>query len=161
MATSTILITYDAIKAVSVLYDGSAPTVYDLDQLPANADTAKIPARYLLPFGNFFETARVTNTSMVTISGNVMRMSWNVRDLLLVRPTAQGEGIHTVASPLVAYAGAYIAAFVSRDGIQRKLTTQAYIENLTATPGIYEYPEGGGRFYFGVNCVLTISELVA
>lgn len=161
MASSTILEAYDAIKVVSVLYNGAAPNIYDLDQLPANGDSARLPARMLLPFGNFLETGRIANTTMVTIPGNVVSAQWQVRDLLLVRAIAQGEGLYTVADKLIAYAGAYVAAFVSRTGPQRKLTTQAYIDNVTATPGIYEYPEGGGRFYFGVSCVLTIRELIA
>lgn len=161
MASSTVLAAYDAVKAISILYDGTAPTVYDLDQIPANADSARLPARYLLPFGNFFETGRIADTVMVTIPGNTVNVQWQIRDLLLVRAIAQGEGLYTIADKLIAYAGAYVAAIVSRNGIQRKLTTQAYIDNVTCTPGIYEYPEGGGRGYFGVSCVLTVRELIA
>lgn len=161
MASSTVLAVYDAVKAISVQYNGATPNIYDLDQLPANGDSARLPARMLLPFGNFFETGRVAETVMVTIPGNVVNVQWQLRDLLLVRAIAQGEGIYSVADKLVAYAGAYVAAMVNRTDIQRKLTGQAYIDNITCTPGVYEYPEGGGRFYFGVNCVLTIRELIA
>ena len=161
MASSTVLAIYDAIKAVTVQYNGANPNVYDLDQIPANADTARIPARILLPFGNFFESGRISETRMVTIHGDIMGVQWLLRDLLLVRPLAQGEGVYTVADDLVAYAGAYVAAFVNRTGNKRALTDQAWLDNITATPGIYEYPEGSGRAYFGVNCVLTIRELIA
>jgi hypothetical protein len=161
MAASTILAIYDAIKAVSVTVDSKTPTVKDLDELRANQETAVLPVRLLLPFGNFDASGRIGETRMATIPGNVMRVSWSVRDLLLWRPIAQGEGLYTVADDMVAYAGAYVAAFVNRSGIQRKLTDQAYIDNITATPGIYEYPESGGRFYFGVNCILSVVELIS
>ena len=147
---SDILAIYDAIEGVTV---SPVTTVKNLDSLPASPSAAAMPMRLLLPFG-----AGDNEGNMLEYMdrGSNAFVDWRIIDLLLMRPVGQGEGIHTVAALVVAYAGAYIDTMVQHRYLDDR--HQLEITGVTAKPGIVEYPSGGGIYYHGCVCTLTVRE---
>jgi hypothetical protein len=147
---SNILEMYDAVKTVTV---SPVTRVKDLHELPANPASSEMPMRLLLPFG-----AGDNEGNMAEYMDRYSNafVSWTLVDLCLMRPAAEGEGIHTIAEDVVRYAGAYISAFV----LNRYLSDTYHLEvmGVTAKPGIIEYPSQSGKYYHGCLCTLTIRE---
>ncbi len=149
---SDIVPVYDAIAAVSV---SPVTVVKNLDALPASPSAAELPMRLLLPFGAGDNEG---NMAEYMDMGRNAWVDWKIVDLCLYRPVGQGEGIHTIALPLVRYAGAFITAFIAH----RYLSDSPHFEvtGKTAKPGIIEYPSGSGIFYHGCLCTLTVRESI-
>lgn len=140
----------------SVVYGTITPTVYDVDALPPKADSAQLPARWLLPFGVFPTEAR--DFHFIAL-GSTTKATWQISDLLLWRATSLGLGLSSDAADLVTYAGLY--ADMLRAFRKPLANGQAYIESVQIAIGIYEYPVQSGNFFYGCSCVLNIPEVLS
>ncbi len=141
---------YDALAAVSLTVGGKAVTVFNVDSLPESVTTADLPCRLLLPL----EPREGENFVYAGIQGGLVTVTWVITDLLLVRPLAQGEGLHTVAPDLVAYAQAYLEALKPL----RKLTTTAVLREISISTGVFEYPARSGNLYFGARADVMVGD---
>lgn len=140
----------------SVAYGTVTPQVFDLHQLPPNPDSAKLPARWLLPFGVFPTEAKEFHFIAL---GNTTKATWQISDLLLWRATQLGQGMSSDAVDLVNYAGLY--ADMLRTFRRPVASSQAYIESVNIAIGIYEYPVQSGQFFYGCSCVFNIPEVLS
>lgn len=156
--SSVISTIYANIKALAITAGGQTPQVFGLADVPNSLASAELPCRILTALqGNFegqemrFET--ISGNSPAT--GNQQNINWQIIDLLLWLPQAQGRGPRDVTAELVEYAGAYLD--IVRPN--RLIGTRASVENLSIDIGIYEYPSNSGNFYYGGRAAWTIKEL--
>ena len=152
---------YTAIAGIDVVFTAEAggsvtPTVYDLHELPNTAETADLPLRVLLPLEEWGGDGPVMELLSTGISGVSGAMTWNVVDLMLYEVVGQTRGMLDVLADLVRYAGAYSEMIMDN----RKPVTQTRLKGVAIRPGVYEWPMGSGRSYFGVECGLVFEELI-
>lgn len=150
---SAIADIYAALAAKSVTAASKTPTVYSLAALKKSAETADLPLRLLLPF-----SGRGPGRDGQFISlGTLTSITWRITDLCLWEPVAQTLGIAEVSPDIIAYAGAYL------DMIRtfRAPTTQSHITGFSIAPDVYQWPVGSGRWYYGVEVVLEIEEVLS
>ena len=140
----------------SVAYGTVTPQVFDLHQLVPNPESARLPARWLLPFGVFPVEAK--DYHFIAL-GNTVKMNWQISDLLLWRSMQLGQGLGSDAADLVNYAGLY--ADMLRTFRKPVATGQAYIESVNIAIGIYQYPAQSEQYYYGCSCVFTIPEVLS
>ncbi len=148
------LFDYLALKAMTVNTDTASPRVLGLDELPGNVPTDICPVRLLLPFG----AGENEGTMIDYTSGNNAFINWKIIDIFLLRPVDAGEGIHTAADVLVAYARKYIKVCILNRFLDDAHVLE--IKAVTAKPGIIEYPSSSGQYFHGCLCTLTIREAV-
>jgi hypothetical protein len=140
----------------SKAYGTVTPQIFDLHQLPASAESAKLPARWLLPFGVFPTEAREYHFVAL---GSTTKVTWQISDLLLWRSVELGLGLSSDAVDLVNYAGLY--ADMLRTFRRPVANSQTYIESVNLAIGIYEYPAQSGHFFYGCSCVFHIPEVLS
>lgn len=150
---SAVQTVYANVAAMTVSVGGVTPAVKSLAQLPNSIATADLPMRLLLPTGQGAGDAR--GISIIDASGNV-QVNWAVTDLMLWRPCAQGLGLRDVASDLITYIGAYVDALRTNMSI----APGCQINGANVQPGQYEYPQGSGNWYFGVQATLEVVEFL-
>lgn len=152
--TSQILSIYAALALKQVSVGGVAPDVFSLAQLPNTADTAATPCRLLLPVGdNAGEGREVQHIAI----GNTITVNWQIKDLMLWKPVAQGIGLREYAPVLVEYAGAY--AEMLRE-FRAPTATDTVLEGANIQTGIFEYPSGSGKSFYGALCTLDVKEVI-
>lgn len=123
-----------------------------LSRLPDSLSTAQLPTRVLLPFGG------QTGTNRLEIPPQEYgKVRWQITDLMLWRPVAQDIGMRSAGLPLVQYQAAYCNLLLS---LNSEIEDDFLVEACDITPGIFEYPTGSGTWYFGVECVATVQELL-
>jgi hypothetical protein len=141
----------DDLALHSVVVGGVAPTVYYKGTLPASASTAQTPCRLVFtadPNGK-------GSTGEFVAVGTMTSARFTLSDLMLWRPVAQGIGRANVDEYFIQYVDNYQAMLRTwRDAGQ----SAAVLNGWTATPGVFEYPEGSGMEWWGVLFVLTITE---
>lgn len=153
---SVIRAIYTALKNQAVSVGSVTPTAYDLTELPNAIDTAKLPARLLLPFGANAEQAHeFTYATFGAGSGNA-DVIWHLFDLLLWRSAPSGTTLADLAADLVTYAGKY----VDMAQVNRHLVDKCAIEAVRQTFGVWEYPASSGHFFYGVYCAVDVRELL-
>jgi hypothetical protein len=157
VATSRILSIYDALAALPVAVGSVTPAVKDLHQLPAMRYSADLPVRLLMPLDPT-RTTGATDVQYIAICGDITRVTWIVRDLLLWSKLAEGRGLIDFAEDFMSYCSNYVAVMTAN----RALTAyNAYIDRFSALPGVYEFPFGSSQWFFGVDSRLTIVEIVS
>lgn len=163
---TSILDIYDAFAAKDVTVAGSVAyqtittNVKNLTELPEVADTAMLPLRLLLPLGT--ETEQDHSESFVSFGNNALtEMTWKITDLCLWRRVTDGIGLASVAPDLVKYTAAYMNML---RGFRYPTSQPDYNDSIVvgarASRGAFEYPTGSGMWYHGVECVVTILELL-
>lgn len=153
---SEITSIYAALEAKSVTTTGGdTPTVLDLDELKNSITTSDLPCRLLLPVGD--DTRGDGRDGVFIAIGTTMVINWMLNDLMLWQPLGQGEGLREYAPELVDYCGKYLDAMRTF----KCPTSNSSLESVYMSPGIYEWPMGGGTFYAGVLCQLTIKEVLS
>jgi hypothetical protein len=140
----------------SVSYGNVTPRVFDLHELPANPDSARLPARWLLPFAAFPTEAR--DVHFIAL-GTTTQVTWVLSDLLLWRATELGLGMASDSVDLVNYAGLY--ADMLRTFRQPVVTGRVWVESASIAIGIFEYPSQAGRFFYGCSCIPNIAEVLS
>lgn len=145
---------FEALAEMPVAVNGAVVNVYGLDTLPNSVAAAALPARLLLPLGTRSEGRSV---SFATFGQNgVVVPQWRITDVLLYKPTAQGRGLNDVAPDLIAYMAAYVDALRATRTLAGATIVDAGLE-----PGVWTYPVGGSKDYYGVEATLTLKEIVA
>lgn len=151
--SSQISAIYTAIGALSVSVGAVTPKVYALSALPDTVSSGNLPCRLLLPVAAMSE-GRTMNFVTITRTATI---NWKLTDLMLWQAQAQGRGLEQVAADLVSYMAAYIAAVQGKQALLTNVTT----ENLSLEPGIFRYPLAGDKWWYGVEAVWTIKEIVS
>ena len=82
---------------------------------------------------------------------------WNVTDLMLWEAVGQQRGLLDVLPDLVRYCGAYAEAVLDAR-VPATNITLATVPGLR--PGVFEWPLGSGRQFFGVEVLLSYQELI-
>lgn len=145
---------YDNIASVNITVDGKIPTPYKPDELPNSVERARTPCRLLLPVHS---GAGAGGQFAFVSLGRLGSVTWNIVDLMIWKPAAQGTGIANVAGVLIDYAEAYITALQSVRGI----APQSSINTIAVAPGVYEWPMSSGQYYYGVRCEVSVTEVLS
>lgn len=142
----------------SISIGGVAKSVTALwgDSLTNQIPAARLPARVLAPMENAAEGEGLQLLTFGTTSTG--RVDWIIRDILLLKPTTQGQGLPEVSAQLVQYAQDYATKLQTA---RRVLSTpsKATIIRAGILPGVIEWPVNSEVFYQGVECALTITEV--
>jgi len=149
---TTVIDLYAALAEMTVSLDGQPVPTFDLDALPAAVQSAHLPCRLLLPLSARGEARAVTP---VTFTGAQTRIAWVVTDLFLLLPAGQGRGLIEAAPVLARYQSTYLDALRAHV----PLLTGVTIESATLEPGIFVYPDGGGASFYGVEVVLSLTDI--
>ena len=163
MANSDISAIYDALAALTILVEGSPPTVRNLADIKPSLRAADLPLRMLLPVGT---DTRGQTLDYATLQVGSASIIWTLTDVLFLRPVAQGQGLETAPVALAEYAQDYVNALLSQHMLVKSGGNRAQVLNVSVAPGIYHWPIGanianGGTAYFGVWCVVTVKESMA
>lgn len=150
---SAIIAIFNGVAAQAVSVGAITPVVYNLDTLPAALVPAQLPCRLMLPL----EAKIEATTGQFLGFGTISTVTWRVTDLMLWATALTGAGIHDYALTLVQYAGAYV-------DMLRRIRAPASITRITnwsAQPGRFQYPLRSGRWYFGVECMIEVQEILS
>jgi hypothetical protein len=153
MSNSQILSIYDTIAGLSITVGTVTPTVLDVDDLPNNADSWRLPTRLLLPLGAF-SGGGARDMRYVTLD-SITNVTWTIRDLCLWRTVGQGTGYRSIMPTIVEYAGKYLDQLRAN----RQMTHTAYIQRANVTPTIVEWPEQSGRYFYAIDATIEVAEL--
>ena len=158
--TSQLLNFYSDLDGMTVTYlnkdsVSTTPTVYSLSEIPASVETAHLPCRILLPVG---QGQSGTPNAMIIRSPNVTAQ-WSITDLFLLETAARDAGLNIQAPVLMAYVVAYVDALSIKFNPVHTSYTNAYITSANITPGMYEYPQGSGTWFYGVKSDIVIEEI--
>lgn len=148
---------YNALGAwtFSITIGGSAKAVAALwgSTLKNEIPDAVLPVRVLAPMEN---AAEGEGLQLITFgSPSSGQVDWIIRDILLLKPTTQGRGLPEVSPQLVQYAQDYATKLQTA----RRVLSTATIIRAGILPGVIEWPVNSERFYQGVECALTITEV--
>jgi len=153
---------YAAIAGLSVSFTSRtgatvSPTVYGLGTIPRDVQTAHLPVRILTPFGQ----GNNQNQSDIFEPSQIQLVTWQIYDLFLLETMAREEGPHIQAPVLISYASNYVDKISTLARIvSATINTEVNVTGFTISPGVYEYPLTSGVFFYGVQCRVTVTELV-
>ena len=140
---------YNAIAAWVVTFDSDVTLkVWNYSAVKEALPSASAPIRILMP-----TEGPGTGFAFIAL-GKLNKITWNITDLCLIKPVAQGDGIASEAEHIVQYAEAYHTAM--HNG--RAVTASSIIAGGSITPGVYEW---NGVAYYGVKCVVEVTEYVS
>ena len=142
---------YNAIGALSVSAVSVTPTAYYGSTLTNWTPSANLPVRLLLAD----EQTGGTFIEFIDADDNVT-MQWQVSDMMLWKPVAQGQGLHEVTPDQIAYMDHYAAALKANRTLGLGSLVRVSGANIRAAK--IEYPAGSGTVYFAVRCVVTVTE---
>lgn len=138
------------IAGVAVTSDSVTTTAKVLTSMPNSLRTAAMPMRLVLCNG----TAGDEGIRSLTVSGGLQQAVWEIRDVFVWKPLAQGGGLDDALPALVNYTAAYAGAFAS----QKNIATNSVIEDISAEITTWEYPADSGTVYHIVEHVLLVRE---
>lgn len=147
----TELVAALAVEAESVLIP-----VYEPDEFKRSVESADCPARIILPS---------TEGDMHSLEpkgyGQIMHMTWVVKDLLLYRPVEEGMGWYEVGYALDGYIDSYAAKLAAANHSTTGFCAEtAEVLGVEFNVGVFTYPVGGARSYYGVMATLRILEVM-
>lgn len=149
-----------AVTGIAVILNGETLAVDTPDNLKASYASGDLPRRVLLPFGS--KPMEGTNGGIITFGTQPNQAqqtnTWQVTDLLLLAPSAQGKLTQWLPS-LVRYASLYANAALLRVRLVDNSVQKATLTGWHFEFGMFEYPEGSGAAYYGVATTLSIQEL--
>lgn len=140
----------NAIKALAITYNGKAIGTRSGETLNNSAEIADLPVRIFSAMGTMGGQA-VRRTFG---SGAVMSMRWEIVDVLLGQRLDLSRGIKDQSAALVQYAANYAEAI-------RLISNDHYtLDDVTIRPGTVEWPNGSGTYFYGVECTVTVKEII-
>lgn len=149
MSSHLIAIT-EAIKAISITYNGKAITVRDASTLVNTPSSTDLPMRIISAQGS--SGGQVIRRTLG--AAPVINFRWQITDILLGQQVGLSRGIKDQSLPLLTYAQSYIQQ-------SRSLVTSEWqIEDVAISIGNVEYPESSGTRYYSVTCEYLIKEIV-
>jgi hypothetical protein len=98
--------------------------------------------------------------SLTVLTGSGVTASWAVSDLFLLETAAQDIGERVQAPVLVSYCAAYARAIGQLWRFLSAPTTNTATITARVSPGMVQYPDGSGVYFYGVRVDLTIEELI-
>jgi len=143
----------NAISNMPVVVNGKTVASWKLDEVKNVVETADLPRRMMLPVGG--DGGEGSSGIEYTGFGGGLNITWRITELMLWTPTAQGPG-RRVMSELTAYISAYAQAI---KGL-RFPTENSMFTNFQPSAGVFTWPAGGSRDYFGVRCVFSVAETI-
>ena len=152
---SSLLDIYQAVAGWAVQLNGKTVAVRGLSELKNQVTSADLPLRMLVPYGRWWDVGGEDLTFVAF--RDMSRLTWTVRDMLLYKPVRQGLGLEDIASDLAEYTAAYVDQVTAN----RQLTNTAWVAEAFVMPGVYEWPLHGNTFYWGVECLLRVDEIVS
>lgn len=123
----------------------------DLHQVRNAYERPDLPRRLLLPPGAN-EGSGVVEFTPLTFSQ--IQVTWRITDLLLWQAQGQGQGIAEVLPNLTAYIAAYAEMLRSL----KRPTSRTAVTGFSPAADVYEWPAGSNQWYWGVRCVVLVSE---
>jgi hypothetical protein len=132
--------------------DGQVIQVVGDEDLPNTVPSANCPMRLV----TLLDGAQGVTFKTLTLDG-LKRVTYQLNDLLLLRPMGQGEGPADAARLLHGYIMAYGEAATANI----KLTATARLNpTVKLEPGVYEYPRESGQRFIGCLATLQAEEVL-
>lgn len=165
MAESKLAELYTAILSLNLSLTGyPAIQTRDIDDHPTKINSADLPMRIAVPLEMLTSDYRA---SMLTIGRTaIVKATWSVMDILLIKSTALGRGPTT--AELVEYMGKYAAALTTiHQTFSDAGIDQFTVESVLFQPDIWPWPleftQGGAggqgmAEFSGVGVLLLINE---
>jgi len=153
--SSELIAIYTAVAAWAPVYkSGGTVKVWNLANLRSTGVELETPLRILA-----VETGDTSGEELNFVElGKMVAVTWSILDLFLLRlVTETPRHRANVDTEMMHYQVSYLDALAA----DRTPTAHSEIIDASMTPGVYEWPEGSGRFYHGVKCVISIREYVA
>lgn len=145
---------FAAIKGQAVTANGRTPTVLNVAEIRGEIQPADCPVRLLLPTG---WRAPESDFHFVAL-GKTNTVTWHIADLCLWRPLGEGEVDSSVFLELVRYAAAYVDVL---RGFRSPTAQSHVVRAIPDVPPLVEWPVGSGRWFYGVEFVLEIQEVIS
>lgn len=153
---SEITAIYTALDGVTItLTDSTSVGCKNLTELPQAANTTLNKTRLLLPIG---ENPGEGREGAFIAIGKTITINWQIPDLFIYKPVAQGIGLKEHAPQLIDYCGKYADAMRT---FGKAPTPNSTLESFQMIPGEYEWPSGTGNYFTGVLCLLQIKEVLS
>jgi hypothetical protein len=137
--------------------DTGVITCRDLNELPDGVvGTAELPVRLLLPMEEWGGDAPNLGIISAGATGVTGMMTWMVVDLLLWDQVGQNVQLQQHYPDLVRYCGAHIEQLLDN----KDMADHVYLRNVTYRTGVYSYPMGSTKQYYGVEATISFEEVV-
>jgi hypothetical protein len=157
--SSLLLTFYDDLEAMTVSYtDKSGATVtancLNLDEQSDSIQTAHLPCRIL--------TFTQADTAVV-LKGAGSLATWQITDLFLLETAARDMGTYVLKPVLKRYEVAYLEAIQklpSALSLVHGWSTETQPLTVNMRAGKFEYPAQSGVWFYGVQCDVTLEEIV-
>lgn len=143
---------YNSLAATTVTVGAKTPDVYNLHELQGWHDAADLPARLLLPTNR---RNRATSFRHDVMGATAAEVSWQITDLCLWKSVGEGIGLKDVAEDLVTYSRLYADMLVT---YRPAVGKNARVSNAEIIVDVFDWPEGSGMAFWGVEAILTITE---
>lgn len=140
-----------ASASVSVSTTGGTVTGLTGSTLRQSLPSANLPVRVLSTLNQRADTS----ATFKTMARNMLA-TWRVTDLMLWAAINADRGIMEHEPDLLAYMVGYITMVQAN----RTIATNCTIQDVSMQAGLYEWPQGSGQTFYGVECTLTISEVI-
>lgn len=153
--SSQIEAIYAALADKTVTVDGKTPPVYGLDNPIGTLTSAKLPVRILHPFGNGSEGRNFAFDGMACIA----QMTWTIVDFMAFQAVGQGK---PPTGAMIRYQAAYMDMLLTfkRAGGDTNPAIKAKLADARCQAGVYEWPLGSEEWWYGVQAVLNIEEVL-
>lgn len=146
----------EIVAGLAVEANGAVVAVYEPDEFKRSVESADCPARILLP-----STEGDVHVVRPAGYGQVMRMEWVVKDLLLYKPVEEGMGWYEVGYSLDDYIDSYCAKLQAANHSATGFCAEtAEVQSVEFNVGVFTYPVNGTRSYYGVMATLRITEVL-
>ena len=146
----------EMVAALAVEANGAVVTVYEPDEFKRNVESADCPKRIILP-----STEGDVHQWQGVSYGVTSMMTWVIKDLLLYRPAEEGMGWYEVGYALDNYVDSYATKLAAANHSSTGFCSEtAEVLGVSFQVGVFQYPIGAPRSYYGVMATLTIKEFV-
>lgn len=151
--SSRLLDIYGALQAYEVVVDNVAVPNRGLE---FNGTVNALPHRILSPLHE-----RADGRGIIPLTfGGASSLQWVITDLCLVGNVTAGSGLEYFMSKMVKYQAAYVSnIFADKHlGIGSLGDFPVTVNTCDIEIGVYEYPLGSEKWYYGVKATWTIRE---
>ena len=146
----------ELVAALAAEANSKLVNVYEPDEFKRTVDSADTPARCILP-----STEGEVHMLRPMGHGQAMRMEWVVKDLLLYKLAEEGLGWLEVGYSLDGYVDSYAAKLALANHSATGFCAEtAEVLSVDFNVGVFTYPVGGTRSYYGVMATLHIVEIL-
>ena len=141
------------LAGVTVTAGAVTPTVRYLDTITESVEPASLPVRLIVPTSDIGGTESPSGEPMGACgTGAGASVEWHIGDLLLI----EAEPLRRIGENqalVVDYMDAYTDALR-----QTRTLGGAVVQSWALNPGMYEWPTGSGRWFYGVLATVIVRE---